>query len=149
MRHFLLGFGFAASLLALTPALHAQSSFLAPVAYEDHNQTEPKAIQLNQPHGMVEAADGRPVPHTEIAVFTERKHRLVSTVETDANGVYSFPMLPSGKYRLVALSPGFCSANIPIKITGGLMRLNRSIDLHMEPDATASHPGTCSFASTY
>jgi len=128
--------------VALTPLAGAQHKL---VAYEDHNAVEPRPIKLNVVHGTAEGPAGRSIPQVTVGLFTERTHRLVATAETDARGIYSFPQLPTGRYRLVARAPGYCTANVPIRISGGFLhftsvRIDPGVDLHLRPDGS----GCCS-----
>jgi hypothetical protein len=129
-----------AALAAAAPLANAQQRL---VAYEDHNPVDPRPIRLNVVHGTAEGPAGRSIPQVTIGLFTERKHHLVATAETDARGIYSFPQLPTGRYRLVAKAPGYCTANVPIRVAGGLLhfmsvRPDPAVGIHLEPVGAGS-----------
>jgi hypothetical protein len=77
-----------------------------------------------------------------IGLFTEEDHRLVATTQTDQDGNFAFAKTAPGRYRLVVVFPGFCVANVPLRVVhwprGG--RLRRLV-LHMMLGAI----DTCSY----
>ena len=132
---------FASLLLSVSP-LKAQSAFVGEFIYEDHNQVDPRPIKLSSIHGFAQNSSNAVLAKLPIGLFTERGHRLVASVVTNDKGEYVFPQVPPGRYRMVARLPGFCTANVPVRISGGLLRWQESVELHMIP------PGIdqCSFA---
>jgi hypothetical protein len=52
-----------------------------------------------------------------LTLFTEKSHAYVASVQINAAGRFAFGRVAPGGYRLVARSPGFCTGNIPIRVT--------------------------------
>jgi hypothetical protein len=92
--------------------------------------------------GLAHDDAGVAIPKVSLGLFSERSHSLVAVAQTADDGKFTFTIVASGKYRLVAASPGFCSANVPIVVRAGAAS-NRRIDLHMKVGGI----DTCSFGT--
>ena len=118
----------------------------SPIEYENHNQVDYGPLSIRAVTGRASDKDRVSIPGVCLGLFTEKEHRLVAQTITDQEGRFHFSVVPKGRYRLVAQYPGFCSANVPLRIVrwpgGGLLKA-RHIVLHMEPTAI-DH---CSFGS--
>lgn len=107
------------------------------MVYENHNQVEPKILQLGTVRGVVQWGRVR-IAKACIGVFTETDHKLVATIETDDTGQFSSERIPKGAYRLVVRYSAFCSANAPIQVSG---KRGKSATVHIE----AAGIDTCSY----
>ncbi len=99
------------------------------IPYENHNQVDPSALAVPGVMGWAHDDQGVAMPRVCLGLFSERSHTLLAVVQTADDG--TFPGIANGKYRLVATSPGFCSANVPIAVQRGAFSYRR-IDLHMK-----------------
>jgi hypothetical protein len=86
--------------------------------YENHNQIAYGPLRLTRPTGVAIDPTGVAVPNTCVYLFTEKKHRFVAKAEVDSDGEFNLKGIKEGAYRLVASSPGFCAANVPLIISG-------------------------------
>jgi hypothetical protein len=89
------------------------------MVYENRNQVDYGPIKLANIHGQAildydGAHPGSSVPRVCLSLFTEDSHQWIETRLADNEGKYSFGSIKPGRYRMVARSPGLCSANIPL-----------------------------------
>jgi len=108
--------------------------------YEDRNFIDYGPIKLSQVSGVARDPLGLPVVNLRLLLFTERKHVLLFKSQTDDNGTFKFSKVPNGRYRLVAKTLGFCTANVPIIVQVG-RGYPRKLLLHM----TLGHLDSCSY----
>jgi hypothetical protein len=102
------------------------------MVYENRNQIDPKPLKVHDVRGTAKAEDGALIPAMTIGIFTEATHALIASTKTDENGQFSFAHIPTGRYRLVAEYPVFCTANVPILVASqSLSRSRPLIVLHM------------------
>src|SRR5271170_273819 len=85
-----------------------------PMSYENHNQIDPKPPRLNIVEGHAYGPEGAEVWNVCLGLFSEKDHTLVAAIPAGHDGFFSFPKISAGRYRLVARSLGFCSANVPL-----------------------------------
>ena len=118
--HLVLGFSLCLPLLLAVGSLHSQdkssSGSPAEMTYENHNQVDPNPLSVRSLAGTVQDEHGGTIPDGTLALFTEKEHKLVRSVQTSRAGFFKFSDVPSGKYRLVVKYDGFCAANIPVAI---------------------------------
>ena len=129
----LLAFGML-GLLAV-PAARAQAGpavAAAAPAYVDENDKDPAPLKIGAIEGKIHGLGGDAMSGASISLFTEDGHSLVATVVSDKNGKYKFNKVDKGLYRVVALVPGLCPANIPIKVDSSLL-VHRKLDITMQP----------------
>jgi hypothetical protein len=112
------------------------------MAYENHNQTDYKALALRTVTGKIHDEQGVPIPKVSLGLFTEKDHKLVTVAESAADGTFKFAGVAPGMYRLVAKYDGFCSANVPIEVSRHASA-SRGVDLHMKPAGL----DTCSYGT--
>ena len=62
--------------------------------------------------GMVKDANGHPIEGANIRIETKNGGRLLTTVNTDANGRYSLEGLPAGSYRVTLVVNGAVKTSI-------------------------------------
>ena len=62
--------------------------------------------------GMVKDANGHPIEGADIRIETKNSGRLLTTVNTDANGRYSLEGLPAGNYRVTLVVNGAVKTSI-------------------------------------
>jgi hypothetical protein len=135
--------GLFALLCCLNVQIHAQQRDTA-MAYENHNQVDPKPFKLHSIDGVATDDEGTAVVAVTVGLFAEKDHRLIATDETGSKGQFAFKNVPPGQYRIVAKHPAFCTANVPAIVVakdGGHSR--RSLQLHMK----VSGIDACSFGS--
>ena len=80
----------------------------------------PLVVRRVYGRAIVEARD-RVIPVNEVggvclSLFTEQTHRFVASTSTNRRGSFAFPVLPTGMYRLVSRSRGFCTGNTRIEV---------------------------------
>ena len=92
---------------------------------EPVNMVYPGSLVLGRVYGRaVIQAGERIYPGSQLrgeaclSLFTENSHKFVATVPVDKSGRFEFSGVPPGSYRLVARSPGFCTGNIPVRVSG-------------------------------
>lgn len=114
MRWLLL-FALAAPLAAQFPLTPAQATRLT---YTEMSPPMSERFLLRQARGVVEGREGAPIARVQLGIYTEAApHRLLAATVTDDQGRFKFELkLPSGDYRLIALYPGLCSANVPLRL---------------------------------
>jgi hypothetical protein len=112
------------------------------IAYENHNQSDPNPLSIRSLTGRViaevgdEAQEIGPLPGACLGLFTEEAHRLIATATADQEGRFQFGKVPNGKYRLVVRVGSFCTANVPLQVTGerrGKVAGKRQLVIHMRP----------------
>jgi hypothetical protein len=112
------------------------------IAYENHNQADPDPLSIRSLTGQVIAEVGAehqeigPIPGACLGLFTDEEHRLVATATADQEGRFQFGKIPNGKYRLVIGVGSFCTANVPLQVTGerrGKVAGKRQLVIHMAP----------------
>lgn len=91
-----------------------------------------------------EAVDPIPtaIPLVALGLYTDAApHKLLALGSTDEQGKFDFgKKIAPGKYRLIAIYPGLCTANIPLAVTRH--GSGKKIILHM----TYPGLGACSYA---
>lgn len=117
---------------ALLPGQDAPSPGNGPMVYENHNQTDYRALALRMVTGKAHDEQGVPIPKVSLGLFTEKDHKLVTVVESAADGTFTFANVTPGLYRLVAKYDSFCPANVPIDVSPNASA-GRGVDLHMKP----------------
>ena len=128
----------AAIVLAALPAVRTNAeerraqAATAAAAYADENGTDPAPLNLRRLEGKVVGLGGEPMPHTQVALFTENGHSLIGSVMSDREGKFRFDKVDKGLYRVVARAEGLCPANIPIKIESSLLG-KRKLIITMRP----------------
>lgn len=138
-----LGVVLLASLGTTAVAVHAQQPN-DPIAYESHNQVDPKPLKVSRVFGVARGENGAPIQAMVVGLFSDKDHLLIAQTETDLKGEFSFAHLPTGGYRLVGKHPAFCTANVPIRVEkNGLGRSDKAIELHMKVGGI----DVCSFGS--
>jgi hypothetical protein len=112
------------------------------VVYENHNQSDPKPLNVRSLTGRViaeagdEAREIGSVPGACLGLFTEEEHRLIATGAADQGGKFQFDKVPNGKYRLVVKAGDFCTANVPLQVSGerrGKVAGKQQLVIHMRP----------------
>ncbi len=84
-------------------------------SYVNRNQIDYGPLKLSSVAGIARDEQGTAVPSVRILLFTEKEHKMIASITTDKNGMFSFGNIPHGRYRLVAKS-AFCPANVPIEV---------------------------------
>jgi hypothetical protein len=110
------------------------------ITYENHNQIDYGPLPVRQVAGLAHDDNGVVIPNISLGLFTEQAHALIAVVKTSADGKFVFKSVVPGRYRLVAKSEGFCTANVPIVVGDG-NRADSIIELHMKVGGI----DTCSF----
>jgi len=140
----LVAFGAQAALAQATPAPTAMGQ-LAPQttdAYEDHNQSPPRALEFSTIEGFVHDPGKIPYPNASVLLFTEQEHSLVASVKSDRNGRFDFGKIKPGLYRVVAKVGNLCPANIPVKVSSFALG-HRRLQITMQPGGL----DTCSYGT--
>jgi hypothetical protein len=118
---------FGAVLFGFRPCLAQQNNAECSTVYENHNQIDygplkvafiegTSAIQVGPPvKGAAESGESG-VPGACFVLFTEKDHKLVTSVKADSKGRFELRDVGPGRYRLVARAEGFCTANIPLEV---------------------------------
>ena len=94
----------------------AQESFKCFSEYQNHNMVDYGPLVFRHLSGRAIDPASVEIPGVCVGIFTEREHRLIATAVSDQDGKFALPAIPAGRYRLVAIFPGFCAANVPVKI---------------------------------
>jgi hypothetical protein len=119
-----------------------------PLEYKEDSSADQKTISLRRIKGIVNLNIGKTGESTDVAtvtdlclgLFTEDTHKLVATIATGNGkeaGVFSFPKVKRGRYRLITFlgsQSKFDFANIPVKVVGfpqGGFFKKRELYLHM------------------
>jgi len=89
------------------------------MVYENWNRVDYGPIKVSHIHGQAildydGMHPGSPVAHACLSLFSEKGHKWVIAILADDEGKFSLGSVSPGRYRLVARSPGLCSANVPI-----------------------------------
>src|SRR5215470_4758017 len=112
------------------------------IVYENHNLSDPNPLSVRSLTGRViaETGDGAQeigtLPSACLSLFTEEEHRLIATATADQEGRFQFGKVPNGKYRLVVGIGSFCTANVPLQVTGEGRRKvaeKRHLVIHIRP----------------
>jgi len=106
-------------LTIVLPADAQSGSSCSNEAYENHNQVDYGPLNISRVDGYATDPSGAPVPKACVLLFAEKDHSLVSKAETDSDGHFNLTRVKNGRYRLVVKSYGFCTANVPIRLTAG------------------------------
>lgn len=120
------------------------------IIYENRNQVDPPPLLISDLSGRAiteigdPASKGGPVAGLCIGLFTDRGHRLVSTVVSNEEGMFYFARPAPGHYRLVARAEGLCTLNVPLRVVRlkGKVASRRRVVFHMRPPSIDS----CSYA---
>ncbi|MGH9415219.1 MAG: carboxypeptidase-like regulatory domain-containing protein [Terriglobales bacterium] len=135
----LLGQGLAA---AATPAQYA-APYHPKMAYAEQASPARARLPLPRIRGQITDRAGNAVPQVELGLYTDAApHKLLALALSDDHGKFDFGgAIPSGNYRLIAMYPGLCTANVPLELNRNARR--RSLALRME------YPGldVCSHAT--
>jgi hypothetical protein len=67
-----------------------------------------QAVAIAQVSGVISDPSGEPIPGAKVTI-TETEKRSVRTTNSDGRGLYVFPDLPVGPYRLEVSAAGFKS----------------------------------------
>ncbi len=103
--------------MALSSLAGAQDR-CAKIEYQNHNSTDYGPLSLQTLSGIAQDKAQTAIPNVCIVIFTaDSAHRRVSWTETDKKGAYTLPLLPDGKYRLVAAYDSLCTANVPLNVS--------------------------------
>lgn len=88
------------------------------LAYTEMTPPMTGRLLLRQARGVVRGREGAAIPQVRLGLFTDAApHRLVAATITDSRGNFDFShAVPDGDYRLVAMYPGLCTANIPLRL---------------------------------
>jgi len=109
----------------------AQTTCESPMSYESHNQIDPKPLRLKTIRGAAMDEQGVAVWNLCIALFAEKDHKLIVSIRVAEDGRFTLKDIPPGEYRLVAKSPGFCTANVPVHVGSRSSSSERELVLHM------------------
>jgi len=108
-------------------------------------ETPPNRVRIVLKHLRGQARDrgDQPIPAVALGLYTEAApHELIALGETDDGGNFDFgKKLAPGPYRLIAMYPGLCTANIPVEVNP--RGPDKKLALRME------YPGldVCSYAT--
>lgn len=109
-------------ILALAAPLSAQFALTPAQAtrltYTEMSPPMSERFLLRQAHGVVQGREGAPIARVQLGLYTEAApHRLLAATVTDDKGRFKLELkLPPGDYRLVAMYPGLCTANVPLRL---------------------------------
>lgn len=103
------------------------------LTYAEMSPPMPERFALRQAQGVVRGREGAPIARVEIGLYTEAApHRLLAATVTDEKGRFKLDLkLAPGDYRLVAMYPGLCTANVPLHLdprTGNRYRLQLTLE---------------------
>ncbi len=70
-----------------------------------------------------------------LGLFAEKARKLIVSTRAGADGRFMLKDILPGEYRLVAKSPGFCTANVPLRVGSRSPNSKTSLVLHMNPTA--------------
>lgn len=122
---------FATTLLA-EPLFAQQERNLPCIAgYEDNNQVNYGPLIVRELKGVVTDPAGA-VPQACVGIFTEKDHKIVAAMESDANGKFSLQSVPPGRYRLVVKVDHLCAANVRLRVVKH-QKKKRVLQVHMKP----------------
>jgi|GEM_PF-4599617 len=130
-------------LLFLSGLLYGQFAKRPGMSYAEETPPNRVRIVLRHLHGQARDRGDQAVPAVALGLYTEAApHTLVALGQTDDGGNFDFgKKLAAGSYRLIAMYPGLCTANIPVEVNP--RGPNQKIELRME------YPGldVCSYAT--
>jgi hypothetical protein len=134
------------AVMALAVAASAQYASLpnkAPgLSYTRENP--PNRVRLALPRVQGQALDhiGMAVPGVVLGLYSDpAPHRLLARTVSDTSGRFDFgKAIPPGTYRLIAMYPGTCTANVPLRISRRAR--HKQLRLRMEYPGL----GVCSYA---
>jgi hypothetical protein len=87
------------------------------VEYQNHNMIDYGPLVVPSIIGVAEDKSKVAVPDVCIVLFTDdAAHKRVGMTTTDMDGNYALPVVPDGKYRLVAALDPLCVANVPVVV---------------------------------
>jgi hypothetical protein len=117
----------------LLQGLHAeeQTTCDSPMSYESHNQIDPKPLRLKTIRGLAIDEQGVAVWNLCLGLFAEKDRKLIVSIRAGEDGRFDLKDIPPGEYRLVAKSPGFCTANVPLRVGSRSSRSKTELVLHM------------------
>ncbi len=125
------------------PSALAQPEPQTTDAYEDHNQSPPRALDFSTTlEGYVHDPGKIPYPNASVLMFSEQGHTLVASVKSDHNGRFEFGKIKPGLYRVVAKVGTLCAANIPVKVSSFALG-HRRLQITMQPGGL----DTCSYGT--
>jgi hypothetical protein len=115
----ILGFGLAAGKCCFA-APQTETASNCSTAYENHNQIEIRPLKTHLIQGTSQidvGAETQPViAGACFALFSDKDHSLVASVQAGSDGHFEFKAVPPGRYRLVARAKGLCTANILLEV---------------------------------
>ena len=132
----------ASAQAAPAPSALAQPEPQTTDAYEDHNQSPPRALDFSTIEGHIHDPGKIPYPDASVLLFTEQGHTLVASVKSDHNGRFEFGKIKPGLYRVVAKVGNLCAANIPVKVSSFVLG-HRRLQITMQPGGL----DTCSYGT--
>lgn len=134
MRRFLLLILFAGMCLAQTARRPGMS-------YAVENPPNPQ-FEVRRIRGEAVDPIQMAIPLVELGLYTDATpHKLLALGSTDEHGKFDFgKQIAPGKYHLIAIYPGLCTANIPLEVNR--YGSDKKIILHM----TYPGLGACSYA---
>ncbi|TAN22952.1 MAG: hypothetical protein EPN33_05495 [Acidobacteria bacterium] len=120
----------------------AQTAQRPGMSYAVENPPNPQ-LAVRQIRGEAVDPIHMGIPLVELGLYTgAAPHKLLAVGSTDENGKFDFgKKVAPGKYHLIALYPGLCTANIPLLVNRH--GSGKKIILHM----TYPGLGACSYAS--
>jgi hypothetical protein len=124
------------------PGALAQPAPQTNEAYEDHNQSPPRALDFSTIEGNIHDPGKIAYPNASVLLFTEQGHTLVASVKSDHNGRFEFGKIKPGLYRVVAKLGSLCAANIPVKVSSFVLGRHR-LQITMQPGGL----DTCSYGT--
>ena len=130
LRWFLLAILFTLSISALAQGPVKTCA----VTYRDRNMIDYGPLVFRNLSGYAIDPSSVRMAGGCIGLFTENDHRLVATAQPDESGNFAFAKVAPGRYKLVADFPGFCAANVPLKIVRW-PRGRAKLVVHMKPGA--------------
>jgi hypothetical protein len=119
--------------ICLLQGLHAeeQTTCDSPMSYESHNQIDPKPIRLKTIRGVAIDEEGVAVWNLCLGLFAEKDRKLIVSIRAGEDGRFALKDISPGDYRLVAKSPGFCTANVPLRVGSRSSGSKTELVLHM------------------
>lgn len=138
---------YVAVLLYGTPCWSQQSDNASKCSalYENYNQIDYGPLKVSAVQGASEIdvrTEKQPgAPGACLVLFTEKDHKLVTSVRADADGRFEFKNVAPGRYRLLARAEGLCTANIPVEIVKPSRHRRAGILVHFR----ARGIDTCSY----
>jgi hypothetical protein len=107
-------------------------------------ETPPNRVRLPLPRVQGQALDhiGLVVPDVVLGLYSDpAPHRLLARAMSGPGGHFDFgKRIPPGNYRLIAMYPGTCTANIPLRVDPRAK--HKKLQLRMEYPGL----GVCSYA---